>query len=162
MEDDRVFVIATTVDGTRHALEVAQTLAVGAHADLSVVVPLPERVTVSSARAGVHELPVDDLAHPDGELSDCVVRALVERMDLHPKITVMNGWSLQRLLGVLPSGATVVICGSMNHFIETPEQKIARELSRRQFDVVFLPYLPPPNDGIRASMETEIMRRLIC
>jgi hypothetical protein len=119
VQDHRVFVIATTADETRHAL------------------------TVSSARAGVHDLPVDDLSVPDPELSDGVVRRLADRLDIHPTITVISGWSLQRLLSVLPSGATVVICGSMNHFVETPEQKIARELSRRQFDVVFLPYVAP-------------------
>lgn len=37
-----------------------------------------------------HRVFVDDLAHPDAELSDCVVRALAEHLELHPKITVLN------------------------------------------------------------------------
>jgi hypothetical protein len=162
VQEHCLFVIATTVDETRHALEVGQTLTSGGHANLSVVVPIPERLVLSSARAGVRDIPVDDLSHPDAELSECVVRALAERMELHPKITVLNGWSLEQLLGVLPSGATVVICGPMNHFVESPEQRIARELSRRKFDVVFLPYMPPPNDGVWTFQETEMMRHLIC
>jgi len=163
VQANRIFAIATTADETLHALEVGQALARGGHADLSVILPVPERLTVSSGRAGVRDLPTADLAHPDAGLCDSVVRALAERLDLHPKITVLNGWSLERLLGVLPAGATVVICGSMNHFVETPEQRIARELSRRKFDVVFLPYVPPPPPAAdRTVHETEIMRHLIC
>lgn len=50
----------------------------------------------------------------------------------------------------------------MNHFVEAPEQRIARELSRRKFDVVFLPHVPPPSDGERTPYEAEMMRHLIC
>jgi hypothetical protein len=28
--------------------------------------------------------------------------------------------------------------------------------------VVFLPYMPPPNDGVWTFQETEMMRHLIC
>jgi hypothetical protein len=84
VQGHRVFVIATTGDETRHALAVGQALAAGAKADLSVVVPVPERVTVSSARAGVHDLPVDDLSRPDPELSHGAVRRLAERLGTHP------------------------------------------------------------------------------
>lgn len=161
MQDDRVFVVATTADETRHALDMAQMLAAGAHVDLSLIVPVPNRVTVSSARAGVHDEPVDDAAHPDPRLSESVVRALADHMDLHPRVTVVPGWSVDRLIAVMPPGATVVICGGLNRLLETPEQRIARELSRRNFDVVFLPYVAPEDDRQRIFHESDMIRHLI-
>jgi hypothetical protein len=50
----------------------------------------------------------------------------------------------------------------MNRPVEIPEQPVARELSSRHFEVVFLPHCSPANDAARTLDETEIMRHLIC
>jgi hypothetical protein len=40
---------------------------------------------------------------------------------------------------VLPRAATVVVAGPLHHFLETPEQRLARKLAAMGYDVIFLP-----------------------
>jgi hypothetical protein len=102
----------------------------------AIVAP-EEHVTVSSGRAHVHGLPMEDL-DPYPRASAAAVRELLGAR--RPgDIIVAPGSSARDVAAVLPRGATVVICGAFHRFIETDEQCLARELTKRGFDVVFLP-----------------------
>jgi len=132
-----IYVLATTLEETEHALALAQGLTKATHDRFAVIVPLPERITVSSARAHVSGVAVEDAEHPDPALTVADVRALIDRFDPSSQILVTRGVDAANLRPVLPPGATVVICGPMHRFFETPEQRVARQLSNRGFDVVF-------------------------
>jgi hypothetical protein len=156
-----VYALATTLEETRHALQLARALAADAGARRSVIVASPERVTVSSPRAHAHDLPIEDADMSVLRVNVSTIRALAETLGLDPQIIAAREASAPGLASVLPSGATVVICGPMHRFLETPEQRVVRELSKANFDVVFLPHphasgLPP-----RFSEQTEMMRHLI-
>jgi hypothetical protein len=161
MPNESVYVIATTLDAMRQTLEFGQRLAAAEHADLAVIVPLPERVTVSSARAHVRDVPVEDADHPDPELTVPAVRALAGRFALNPEIRATTGLDAPKMASILPPGATIVVCGRAHRFLETPEQRVARYLSQRQFDVVFLPKTSRVDGERGLFCETELMRRLV-
>lgn len=128
MEGHRVFVVATTLSETRHALDVA---------DLEVLDP---DLTVSS------------------------VRSLFAPLSLEPDVIVIPALSSSHIAPIIGAGSTVIICGPMHRFLETRQQRVARELAKRRQDVVFLPYPDPfrPADGTQWETETEMMRRLVC
>ncbi len=159
--DRRVFARATTPEETQRALQVAQTIATGAHCDLAIIVPSPERPTVR-ARAHAHEEPIDDpVAWPDPSVDMPEIRALVRALPLEPRIIVIDGFSAPHVAPLLPAGATVVICGSMNRFFESPEQRLARELSTQRFEVIFLPHASRIRTVVDPFAETELMRHIL-
>ena len=164
MDRHRIFVLATTLDETRHALEVAQSLAETSRSELAVIVPLADHATVSSARANVEGLDVADLDVFDPDLTASSVRSLFAMLSLEPEVIVSPALSSSRIAQIVPAGSTVIICGPMHRFFETRQQRIVRELAKRGQDVVFLPFPDPrpPVDSTQWETETEIMRRLVC
>ena len=118
-----MFVVATTLDETRHALEVARPLACGCGCRLAVVVPPTDHVTVSSGRAHAYRLPADELTS-DPVVTEEIVRTLTA--DLNPPAEVMVApGTVEALAGVLPPGATVVIAGPL-----APRRRTVRTASR--------------------------------
>jgi hypothetical protein len=162
MDGHRIFIVATTLGETRHALDVARSLANRADARLGVVVPLANHAMLSSARANVHDLDVADLDQLDPELNVSSVRGLLMRMSLAGEIVVAPDLSLSSIESIAPAGSTVIVCGPMHRFLETRQQRIARGLANRSYDVVFLPF----PDAVRASENpqpgTDVMRHLVC
>jgi hypothetical protein len=150
-----VFALATSRWETRRAIEVAQRLAAAAGSDLAIVVPLPEQLSVSSARANVYDVAVDDAEHPDPKLSVALVHELTRALPARPQMIVMRGFAARHLASVVPAGATVVICGPMHRLLETPEQRLARQLAKQKFDVVFLPSEVDSCQSRESRQETE-------
>jgi hypothetical protein len=136
-----VFALATNGESTRHSVAVATALAERRHTDLSIVTAHPERVTISSARAHAHNVPVDEW-DPDPMLSPDAVRALAAAEAPDARIVVGRSMRLRDIGPIMPPGATVVVSGPARHFVESPEQRLARELANAGFDVVFLPSQP--------------------
>jgi RES domain-containing protein len=158
----RIFVVATTLAETRHALEMAQSLAHHSDSALSVVVPLVTHATIGSARANVHDLDVADLDTLDPELSVSSVRALFTTWSLEPEIIVVPTLGVPPIASVVPADSTVIVCGPMHRFFETRQQRIVRELAKRLQDVVFLPFPDTPRAGENPQPETDVMRHLVC
>jgi hypothetical protein len=136
-----VFVIATTVRATQHALDVARTLAHGQGQDVTVLVSSPEHATITSARAHVYHLPVEFPEPPDRATEDAV-RHLVADEDRNAVVRVTDARDARSFAKALPPSATVVLAGPIHRFVETREQRLARELNAFGYDVVFLPCRP--------------------
>ncbi len=137
-EPTPVVVLATTAESTRHALPIARAIGADRHAAIDVVASQPEKVTISSSRANVHDLPVDmwdphPLASPD------VVRALAAQYTPGARVTVGPVLRLRGIRKMLPPHATVILAGPVRHFLESPEQRLARHLTEAGYDVVFVP-----------------------
>lgn len=162
MRERRVYVVATTRQETQHALEWAEMLASSRQSTLTVVVPVPAQLQVSSGRAHAYSIPVDDPEHPDPGLGVAEVRALVGATTSALTMVATTGFTASHLASVLPTHATVVLCGPMHRFIETREQRVARELAKRQFDVVFLPYRDALAQRDDVGCETDMIRQLRC
>jgi hypothetical protein len=138
-ETPSVYVVATTEPETRHAVDVARILAHGAHRDLTVIVSPPQRLTVSSARAHVHEMPVEDL-DPRPPMTPEEVRGLLRSARVAATVLEASWRTAAELASFIPAGSTIVLCGPCGRFWPSLAQRLARQLSRLQFRVVFLPY----------------------
>jgi hypothetical protein len=158
----RIFIVATTLGETRHALDVARSLADRADARLGVIVPVATHAMMSSARANVDGLDAADLDQLDPELNVSSVRSLLMEMSLEAEIIVAPDLNLPSIESITPVRSTIIVCGPMHRFIETRQQRIARELAKRLHDVVFLPSPDAPRSGENPQPETEVMRHLVC
>jgi hypothetical protein len=135
-----VYVIATRRRDTIHALTVAQALAHEQHRRVSLLVSPPQRITISSARANVRNLVVEvpvpaDLVTPD------TAKALLTPFGGEVDLQIADVHEAPQFAVVIPTGATVVIAGAVHHFRESHEQRLARKLTDRGYQVVFLPGL---------------------
>lgn len=159
--EHRIFVVATTLAETRHALDVAQPLATRAGSRLAVVVPVVNHATVSSARANVHDLDVAALDALDPQMSASRLRTLFSTLLLEPEVIVVSALTAARIAAIVPAGSTVIVCGPLHRFFETRQQRIARDLARRLQDVVFLPH-PDAALAVEHPPGTEAMPHLVC
>jgi hypothetical protein len=133
-----VFVLATTAEPTRHALAVARAISSDRHAALGIITAPKETLTVSSARAHVHALPVDDwdprpLASPE------FVRGLAANEAPSAQVIVVRSMASRDIPPLLPAHSTVVLAGPIRHFFESREQRLGRRLAEAGYDVVFIP-----------------------
>jgi hypothetical protein len=160
--EHRIFIVGTTLAETRHALDLAQSLANRAGAQIAVIVPVVSHATVSSARANAHGLDVAALDSLDPQLSPSRVRALFPTMPLEPEIIVVPALNAATIASIVPAGSTAIVCGPLHRFFETRQQRIARELAKRLQDVVFLPFPDAPRALENPQPETEVMRHLVC
>jgi hypothetical protein len=133
-----IYVIATTLRTTSHALDVASALAREHDQGVAVLVPSPVRLTISSARAGVHNLPVE-LPEVPGRATLETVRSLVADEHRLADVRVTDARDARGFANVLPPSATVILAGPIHHFLETREQRLARTLTSLGYDVIFLP-----------------------
>jgi hypothetical protein len=133
-----IYVVATTVRATAHALEVATTLAKERNRSVTVLVSAPERITVTSGRANVYNLPVE-LPLAAGQATPDAIRRLVASDDIDADVQVTEARDAPGLARMLPPAASVVLADPIRHFVETPEQRLARTLTTRGYDVIFLP-----------------------
>jgi hypothetical protein len=136
-----VFALATTSDSTRHAVAIARALAENRGAPLSIIAAIPERVTISSARAHAYRVPADEW-DPHPMASPDAVRALADAEAPGARIVVGRSMEPRDIGTILPPGATVVVSGPVRHFLESREQRLARALAKAGFDIVFLPTQP--------------------
>jgi hypothetical protein len=125
-----IHVVATTIAGTREAIDAACTFAKGRNARVHVIAakPMPVEWSLDQQSALVHSFArtVRKLTESLGAQIDvlpCVCRRLMDVMQL------------------LPTGATVVIAGRSHRWWPTPEQRLALDLQARGFRVVFI-HLP--------------------
>jgi hypothetical protein len=132
-----VFVLATTIESTRRAFEVARALGHDRHAAIRIVTAPREKITVSSARAHVHDIEVD--WDPEPSVSDEFLRALIETDGTGARLIVGPSMEPSDIAAVLPSHATVVLGGPVRRFFESSEQRLARTLTHAGCDVVFVP-----------------------
>jgi hypothetical protein len=131
-----IYVVATTLPATTRALRVAEALASEQRSDVTVLVSPPERVTVSSARAHVYDLPVE---YESQQITPEVVKDLVVCEHAPADVQTTDTRRAGHLVSVLPPSSTVVLAGALHHFIETHEQRLARKLATSGYNVVFLP-----------------------
>ncbi len=131
-----IYVVATTLPATTHALRVAEALASAQRSDVTVLVSPPDRVTVSSARAHVYDVPVE---YDSQQITPEAVKDLVAREHAPADIQTTDTRSAGHLVSVLPPSSTVVLAGAIHHFIATYEQRLARKLAQLGYDVIFLP-----------------------
>lgn len=103
-----------------------------------MLVSSPERITISSARANVYNLPVELPAEP-GKATPEEVRHFVASEHRAAEVQVTDAREARGFAKVLPPSASVVLAGPIHHFVETHEQRLARKLTTLGYDVVFLP-----------------------
>jgi hypothetical protein len=135
---ETVYVVATRIYATSHALDVAGALAREQGKSVTVLVSAPQRFTISSVRAGVYNLPVHFPEVP-GRATAEAVRNLVAGEHRLADVVVTEARDARGFAHVLPPSATVILAGPIHHFVETQEQRLARKLSTMGFDVIFLP-----------------------
>jgi hypothetical protein len=133
-----VYVIATTVHATSHALDVAGALAKEQGKAIRVLVSAPQRITITSARAGVYNLPIEFPEGP-GRATPEAVQNLVASGPGLVDVQITDARDAQGFSKVLPPSATVVLAGPLHHFVEAQEQRLARKLATMGFDVILLP-----------------------
>jgi hypothetical protein len=133
-----VYVVATRVHATSHALDVAGSLAREQGKNVTVLVSAPRRLTITSARAGVYNLPVEFPEVP-GRATAEAVRNLVASEHRLADVVVTEARDARGFAHVLPPSAAVVLAGPIHHFVETHEQRLARKLSTMAYEVIFLP-----------------------
>lgn len=133
-----VYVVATRVHATSHALDVAGALAREHGQTVTVLVSAPQRFTITSARAGVYNLPVQFPEVPGRATADAV-RNLVGSEHRLADVVVTEARDARGFAQVLPPSAAIVLAGPIHHFVETQEQRLARKLSTMGYDVIFLP-----------------------
>jgi hypothetical protein len=133
-----IYVVATRIHATIHALDVAGSLAREQGKTVTVLVSAPQRFTVTSARAGVYNLPVEFPEVP-GMATAEAVRNLVASEHRLADVVVTEARDARGFAQVLPPSVAVVLAGPIHHFVETHEQRLARKLSTMGYDVIFLP-----------------------
>jgi hypothetical protein len=146
---DAVYVVATTVDETRQAIATACMLARDRHCKLTVVASRREPVIASCPRAHVYDLPAYDVVSwPD--CTEEAARTLLAAVNEPADVLVVGEFTALKLTTVLPSHATVIICGPVGWVLGSPEQRLARKLANRDFDVMFLPFVAHPHAPMHA------------
>jgi hypothetical protein len=135
---ETVYVVATRIHATSHALDVAGVLAREQGKSVTVLVSAPRRFTITSARAGVYNLPVQFPEVP-GMATAEGVRNLVAGEHRRADVVVTEARDARGFAHVLPPSATVILAGPIHHFVETQEQRLARKLATLGFEVIFLP-----------------------
>jgi hypothetical protein len=133
-----IYVVATTVRATSHALAVATTLARERNQGVTVLVSAPEHITITSARAHVYNLPVE-LPAAAGQATPEAIRHLVDSDHREADVRVTEARDAGGFAKVLPPDASVVLAGPIHHFVETREQRLARKLTTLGYDVIVLP-----------------------
>jgi hypothetical protein len=133
-----IYIVATTVRATSHALKVATTLARERKKGVTVLVSAPERITITSARAHVYNLPVE-LPVAAGQATPDAIRHLVASDHRGADVRVTEARHAHGFAKILPPAASVVLAGPIHHFVETQEQRLARKLTTLGYDVIFLP-----------------------
>jgi hypothetical protein len=133
-----VYVIATRIYATSHALDVAGALAREQGRSITVLVSAPQRFTITSARAGAYNLPVQ-FPEVSGMVTAEAVRHMVAGEHRLADVVVTEARDAHGFAHVLPPSATVILAGPIHHFVETQEQRLTRKLSTMGFDVIFLP-----------------------
>lgn len=132
-----VQVIATTPERTRDALAAAIPLARGSAAELTVVVP--------------RFVPFPNQLDNPAEPIDFFVgryRAIVTALGAAARIQVCVCRRLQDLVPVLrAANGTVVIGGAAGRWLASPEERLAKRLSRYVTRVVFVTSSAPAWDG---------------
>jgi hypothetical protein len=101
-------------------------------------VSAPERITITSARAHVYNLPLE-LPAAAGQATPEAIRHLVARDHREADVRVTEARDARGFAKVLPPDASVVLAGPIHHFVETQEQRLARKLTTLGYDVIFLP-----------------------
>jgi hypothetical protein len=135
---DSVYVVATRVHATAHALDVADALAREHGGKVTILVSAPTRCTITSARAGVYDLPVEFPEVP-GTATVKAVQDLVASQRRSADVVVTEAHDARQFARVLPPTAAVVLAGPIHHFVETHEQRLARKLATMGYEVIFLP-----------------------
>jgi hypothetical protein len=115
-----VYVVATRTDATRHALGVAQSLAKTRDTSVVIVVPPPEPIPRSSPET-------------------IQLRALITADAPDARVLLGPRGGLRSVSRILPRKSTIVLSGSIRHFLKTAEQHLAGTLATRGHAVVFLP-----------------------
>ena len=133
-----MFVLATTAESTRHALAIGRALSSERHAPLDIITAPEERLTVSSARAHVDALAVDDW-DPDPCASPEFVRTLAETDAPGARVIVGCTMEPRNLPALIPPRATVVLAGPIRHFFESHAQRLGRRLAAAGYEVVLIP-----------------------
>jgi hypothetical protein len=135
---ETIYVVATTVHATTHALDVAGALAREQGKAVKVLVSAPVHITITSARAGVYNLPFE-LPEAPGRATPGAVQNLVARERRPVDVVVTDAHDARGFAKVLPLSAAVVVGGPIHHFVETREQRLTRQLVTMGYDVIFLP-----------------------
>lgn len=135
---DTVYVVATRICATSHALDVAGALAREQGKSVTVLVSAPQRFTITSARAGVYNLPIEFPEVP-GRATPEAVHNLVASEHRLADVVVTEARDARGFAQVLPPSVAVVLAGPIHHFVETQEQRLARKLATMGFEVIFLP-----------------------
>jgi hypothetical protein len=95
-------------------------------------------LTISSARAHVHDLPVADPEALPGVTPESV-RALLAAQKVSAEVLSTDARTSGGLVRLLPPKSRVVLAGTMHHFVEAREQRLARTLVSLGYDVTFVP-----------------------
>ena len=121
-----VFVVATTINGTRAALAAAVPLARGSLARLVVLVPqvVPYPLAVDA--------PADITAFNERRHRD-----LVREADAEAEITVCLCRTPNDVLHTIPPESTVVIGGPSGSVLPSREERLSRHLTRMGHHTVF-------------------------
>jgi hypothetical protein len=124
-----VHVLATTFDGTRAALTTAIPLTRGARSRLAVVVPYIVPYPIPLDR------PADSTVFVERRY-----RELVHELDGEAKVTVYLCRRPDDVVSrVLPAGSTVVLGGGAGQWLASRHERVAHQLHRRGYRVVFVP-----------------------
>ena len=96
------------------------------------------RTRSRTARAHVHGLEADEW-DPHPFVSPEFVRALAASEAPGARVIIGPWMESKNLPALLPPHATVVLSGPIRHFLESPEQRLGRQLTKAGYDVVFIP-----------------------
>jgi hypothetical protein len=135
---ETIYVVATTLRATSHALDVASALAREQGKHVAVLVSSPERITISSARAHVYNLPAELPAPPETATPEAI-RNLVAVEHREADVRVTAARDARCFARILPPPVSIVLAGPIHHFVETQEQRLVRKLATMGYDVLFLP-----------------------
>lgn len=136
-----IHVLATTLDGTRAALEAAVPLARGSRAKLMLLVPqvVPYPVPVDA--------PVDST-----EFAAERYRKLVRDVNGEAEVRLCLCRHADDVIRrMLPQHATVVVGGAAGTWRATREERLTRRLTHLGLHVVFAPVEERPSDGAAAD-----------
>ena len=140
-----VYIVATTLDGTRAALAAGVPLARGSRARLVVLVP----------QIVPYPLAVDGPADP-AAFTERRYRDLVRDADGEGEVKVCLCRTASDVLQLLPTSSTVVVGGSTGTVLATPEERLARRLTRQGHQTVFAA-APRASWVLRAAMIATIL-----
>jgi hypothetical protein len=129
--DDEVHVLATSLEGTRAALQTAIPLARGSRSRLIVIV--------------TQVVPFDIARQPPADATNATMRRyrdLVADMDGEAQLRLCLCRKLQDATLLLPRRAVVVVGGASGGLIPSLEMKLVKGMTRLGHTVVFVPTRP--------------------